>query len=769
MKIKYRNLLVLGIAGSTLLQPLASPVWAWTDEQTDASQDWQETTAPEEYQTFEYEGLVYRVLSGGNVEVMAVRDLDIRSLEIPETIELDGNIYTPVKISNMVCMGMQNLKTVYLSSSVEEIAQGAFISCPNLKEVFFARNAQKAVLIKNGAFENCARLRSVVLPDTEVTLEGQIFNGTRSVSLYRWELDTAADLGEYADLFMGLYDDRAVTVTGTEEDTTPADYEERSSEYAKVNASGWLISGTNYRYLQSDGVLAKDKFVSVAGNTYYFDSNGNMVRGWKQIDQDWYYFRNNGVMARNEEIDGYFLNSQGICQTYTWIRKDGKWQLTGKDGKLVRNSWITLDGCTYYLDGNGIMQTGWVDLNGNSYYFRSDGSLAADTYVNGRYVDSEGKWNPALDKPVWILDNGRWWYRHAGGSCTRNGWEVINGQEYYFDEDGWMQTGWIIVNGKWYYCSSSGEKLKDTWVGKYYLDENGVWSQAHWIQAAAGRMYRYEDGTYARGWKTIGGRQYYFNEQGYLVTGWHYINGKLYFLNEEGTGGEVDETGRYTQNGDTWTYTSSSGNLHGIDISHWQSGIHVAALPADFIIAKASGGKGYMDPDFKKYADAARSSGKLFGMYHFARDNGYKGNAQEEAEFFYSVVKDYIGWGVPVLDWECDMHLGPEWVEDFLDRFYKLSGVRCVVYMSASVTRHYDWSAVEKKGHRLWVAQYANQENVIGFEENPWRDSWGTGAFRSVQMHQYTSRGKLPGYGYDLDLNIFYGTAEDWNRLARRS
>ena len=60
--------------------------------------------------------------------------------------------------------------------------------------------------------------------------------------------------------------------------------------------------------------------------------------------------------------------------------------------------------------------------------------------------------------PQWFLEsNGRWWYRHADGSCIKNDWEQIEGKWYHFDKDGWMQTGWIEDKGKWYYLKESGE------------------------------------------------------------------------------------------------------------------------------------------------------------------------------------------------------------------------------------------------------------------------------------------------------------------------
>ena len=59
-------------------------------------------------------------------------------------------------------------------------------------------------------------------------------------------------------------------------------------------------------------------------------------------------------------------------------------------------------------------------------------------------------------KAEWIKSGSRWWYKHADGSYTTNGWEKINGTWYYFDQDGWMVTGWVKDNGTWYYLKSSG-------------------------------------------------------------------------------------------------------------------------------------------------------------------------------------------------------------------------------------------------------------------------------------------------------------------------
>lgn len=157
----------------------------------------------------------------------------------------------------------------------------------------------------------------------------------------------------------------------------------------------------------------------------------------------------------------------------------------------------------------------------------------------------------------WIRNGNRWWYRHADGSYTTNGWEVINGAWYYFDGAGWMvtgwlkrpsgwyyltgsgamATGWIQLGSTWYYLNESGTMLADTWIGNSYVDANGVWdqsktkAQAYWVQNNGRWLYVQEDGSYAKStWKTIDGKEYYFGADGYMVTGWLKQGSTWYYL-----------------------------------------------------------------------------------------------------------------------------------------------------------------------------------------------------------------------------------------------
>lgn len=203
-----------------------------------------------------------------------------------------------------------------------------------------------------------------------------------------------------------------------------------------------------------------------------------------------------------------------------------------------------------------------------------------------------------------------------------------------------------------------------------------------------------------------------------------------------------------------------------IDISNWQNGIDLAVMfrdnPLDGVIIKATEATGYTNPNFKTWAEWLCTNGKLWGAYHFC----YGADAVAEAEYFYSITKHYVGKFIPVADYEGDsLKRGTGWLKEFLDEYYRLSKVRPLVYCSQSVTRSQNFRDIANAGYGLWMAQYADYQPVYGFLENPWHNG-SVAPFPGYHMHQYTSCGVLKGWRSYLDLDKFYGTADDWLALC---
>ena len=209
-------------------------------------------------------------------------------------------------------------------------------------------------------------------------------------------------------------------------------------------------------------------------------------------------------------------------------------------------------------------------------------------------------------------------------------------------------------------------------------------------------------------------------------------------------------------------------SMNGIDISSWQKGINLNAVPCDFVIVKATGGTGYINPDYNRAMNQAMSAGKKVGVYHYAREKGCKGSAVAEADFFVKTVQSYIGKSILVLDWEEELSLGVAWAKEFLDRVYQKTGVKAFLYTSASVTRQYDWASVAQAGYPLWMAQYPNMNQQNGYRDKPWTDGKGYGAFHQnigyPPVRQY--RRSCQGYNGNLDMNKAYMDAAAWDKYA---
>lgn len=218
--------------------------------------------------------------------------------------------------------------------------------------------------------------------------------------------------------------------------------------------------------------------------------------------------------------------------------------------------------------------------------------------------------------------------------------------------------------------------------------------------------------------------------------------------------------------------------MHGIDIADHQRGINLSKVPGDFVIAKATGGTGYVSPDFKRQVEQALAEGKCAGAYHFALDGFPVTTPEREAQHFLNVVEPYIGKVLLALDWEAKaVKLGAGWAKRWLDYVYDKTGIRALIYMSKGTAAAKEWSEVAKN-YPLWVAQYAISTDknyqpgytpVRGYLSNPPGEKrvgpWG----ENIAIRQYTSMGYLDGYPRRLDLDLAYIDRAGWDKLCSKT
>lgn len=210
-----------------------------------------------------------------------------------------------------------------------------------------------------------------------------------------------------------------------------------------------------FRYVGSDGVRYENKWLEKDGKKYYFDENGEAVKGWKEIDGSYYRFHmTTAKMLKNCMITG----------------KDGLKQYVGADGKRYEARWLNFKGQRYRINKYGYAMTGgWKKIGSRYYYFDEKDAYL---YKDRRIVTEEGD----------IYYAGADGSRFSGGFLTLT--ENAKKYTYYFGKNGKAYKGWHTIDGKKYYfykgtSANSGTRAESvTLVSSKNVvsefDENGV-------------------------------------------------------------------------------------------------------------------------------------------------------------------------------------------------------------------------------------------------------------------------------------------------------
>ncbi len=202
--------------------------------------------------------------------------------------------------------------------------------------------------------------------------------------------------------------------------------------------------------------------------------------------------------------------------------------------------------------------------------------------------------------------------------------------------------------------------------------------------------------------------------------------------------------------------------LWGIDVASYQDGIDLTAMPSvDFVIVKASEGRGYRNPQLAVQVASAQAAGKAWGLYHFASSGN---TVEQEVANYLAAVAQYRDF-VPVLDFEPADRSRTDFAAEWLRQVEAALGVVPWIYMDQSTSLR-AWPGVKGR-NPLWLARYPlRPSTTLGqVPEDGWSaPGWGVIAW------QYTADGRVPGWGGVLDLNVFYGDHAKWaSHCARRT
>ena len=293
------------------------------------------------------------------------------------------------------------------------------------------------------------------------------------------------------------------------------------------------------------------------------------AQGWVKSGNTWYFYNQNGTLARNAWAGNYWLGADGKMVTNAWVDNgryyvgsNGLWVQGAKKQEEKKQGWVKSGSDWYYFDQNGtLVRNKWA----GNYWLGTDGRMATSSWVdNGRYyVGSTGLWDKNAKKQEekkqgWVKSGSDWYY-YENGTLVRNKWA----ENYWLGTDGrmatssWVDNGryYVGVNGAWdknakkqetpkpevkkqgwvkegiaWYFYHQGQVTKNAWVGSYWLGADGKMATNAWVDN--GRYYVGANGAWVKdakkqeapkpvekkqGWKKEDNSWYYYEQDGTLA------------------------------------------------------------------------------------------------------------------------------------------------------------------------------------------------------------------------------------------------------------
>ena len=290
-------------------------------------------------------------------------------------------------------------------------------------------------------------------------------------------------------------------------------------------------------------------------------SDALAAQGWVKTGNAWYFYNQNGVLARNAWAGNYWLGADGKMVTNAWVDNgryyvdaNGAWvKGAQKPAVTQKQGWVQSGGAWYYYYQGNVVINAWV----GNYWLGADGRMATSSWVdNGRYyVGSNGEWvrnaqKPEEKKQGWVKDSNTWYYYNTDGTLARNKWAgnywlgadgrmatnswVDNGRYYVGSNGEWVRNaqkpeekkqGWIKESNTWYYYNTDGTLARNKWVGNYWLGADGRMATNSWVDN--NRYYVGTNGAWIKdarhpeekkqGWVKESNTWYYYNTDGTLA------------------------------------------------------------------------------------------------------------------------------------------------------------------------------------------------------------------------------------------------------------
>lgn len=341
--------------------------------------------------------------------------------------------------------------------------------------------------------------------------------------------------------------------------------------YANTDGTAYVITGDGWHdtlygyYYIKDGKVLNDEWLFDGGYWYYMSPT--ITRDCVcLIDDDWYYFDNNGHMLSGMWVTTWsgstlFAKGDGTLVCDEWLFDSGNWYyFCGRN--LLKNTTETIDDVPYYINANGVAHqatNGWNYFDGNWYYVENnyfvrgfitvDGSeyyfkngVMQTNYLGSYYYGADGK-----KVTGWVMYKGTWYYADPenSGYTYHHGFETIDGVKYCFNDGKLVTNGVMVYDDELISTNANGVVVSETSIGDgwYYENTNGE-----------GSLKLIKDGIKYTGWYG----DYYLGYDGMVADTIITAYDDYYYIDANG----LCAYNRWIDLGyDTWYYAKADGKL----------------------------------------------------------------------------------------------------------------------------------------------------------------------------------------------------------------
>ena len=331
--------------------------------------------------------------------------------------------------------------------------------------------------------------------------------------------------------------DAELTVLNKDATCTEEGYENRTycESCGSVVDWGTTIPATGHSYELVDGnficsvcgeaLVLGTELVEVNGS-YYYAIAGELVSGWQQIEDDFYYFDPDTLAGADGSVS---LKVGSRVITYEF-----------DNGRIVHGGWVTDSNGTRYYYANNYYRATFVGANAYTVEFAEiDGNLYGFDKNGYRFEDGMYRLHEAYADDVFYCFDQNGILTDTITDYTG----IFNG--YYYKDGARYQAGLIQIREDYYYIRSSGIVAVDTTyyctynmtekfpVGYYTFDSEGkmIIEEKNGIVNENGTLYYYENDVRKQaGLIQIGEDYYYVRSGGRVATGTYYCT---YHMTEE--------------------------------------------------------------------------------------------------------------------------------------------------------------------------------------------------------------------------------------------